>query len=51
VREHIPHYVPPALPSELYADASHPNAAGYRLLAQWLWDSDSFAALRTDGNE
>jgi len=32
-REMIAHWAPPALPSELYADASHPLSAGYALLA------------------
>lgn len=32
----IPHLVPPALPSELYADASHPLAAGYERLARQM---------------
>jgi hypothetical protein len=32
----VEHVAPPALPSELYADASHPLAEGYRLLAQRL---------------
>lgn len=38
----IPHFVPAALPSEHYADASHPLADGYRLLAEQMLDSDSF---------
>jgi lysophospholipase L1-like esterase len=28
--------VPPVLPSELYADASHPLSDGYKLLAKQL---------------
>jgi hypothetical protein len=32
----VEHDAPPALPSERYADASHPLAEGYRLLAQRL---------------
>lgn len=32
-RQQIPHAVPATLPSELYADASHPLTAGYELLA------------------
>jgi hypothetical protein len=39
----VPHLVPPPLPSELYADASHPLAEGYRLLARQLWESADFA--------
>ncbi len=39
----IPHYVPPALASELYADASHPTADGYAVLARGLVEQPSFA--------
>jgi len=39
----IPHYVPDPLPSALYADASHPLAEGYKLLAQRLYAHDAFA--------
>jgi hypothetical protein len=39
----IPHAVPAALPSDLYADASHPLAEGYRLLAERLYADESFA--------
>jgi hypothetical protein len=38
----IPHDSPPALPSEEYADASHPTAAGYRRLARRLRDQEAF---------
>ena len=38
----IPHAVPPALPSRLYADASHPLAEGYRRLAEQLLADESF---------
>ena len=38
----IGHCVPPALPSELYADASHPLADGYQRLARQLWLDKSF---------
>lgn len=41
-QERIPYCLPPALPSDLYADASHPTADGYQLLAQWLLEEDSF---------
>jgi lysophospholipase L1-like esterase len=38
LREHgIEHDVPPALPSELYADASHPLGEGYRRLAERIF--------------
>jgi hypothetical protein len=39
----VPHLVPPPLPTELYADASHPLAEGYRLLAELLWANADFA--------
>jgi len=39
----IPHAAPPPLPSDLYADASHPLAEGYRLLARQLWENPEFA--------
>ncbi|MGQ9573762.1 MAG: hypothetical protein ACUVUC_00450 [Thermoguttaceae bacterium] len=35
----IRHFAPAALPSDLYADASHPLAAGYALLARQLWEN------------
>lgn len=38
----IPCYVPPALPSELYADASHPLDKGYAMLASQLFEDESF---------
>lgn len=39
----IPHVAPPALPSELYGDASHPLAAGYKELARQLLNDSAFA--------
>ncbi len=33
----IPYWAPDPLPSELYADASHPLAAGYALMAKQLY--------------
>jgi len=38
----IPFAAPPALPSDLYADASHPLAAGYEMLARQLLELDFF---------
>ena len=46
VEQKVSHCVPPALPSDMYADASHPTGAGYRLLAQWLSDSEAFDRFR-----
>jgi len=34
--------VPDILPSELYADASHPLTAGYELLAKRIYADESF---------
>ncbi len=39
--ESIPHAVPAPLPSELYADASHPLTEGYALLAKGLWEASA----------
>ncbi|MHC4176357.1 MAG: hypothetical protein ACYSWU_02555 [Planctomycetota bacterium] len=41
-QEKVAHCVPAALPSEYYADASHPLAEGYRLLAERLLDESFF---------
>ena len=38
----IPHCIAAALPSEVYADASHPLAEGYALLAAQLLADDAF---------
>ena len=38
----IPRVVPETLPSELYADASHPLTDGYRLLAERLYQDPAF---------
>jgi hypothetical protein len=38
----IPHFAPALLPSELYADASHPLAGGYAQLAQQLLANEAF---------
>ncbi len=35
----IPYWAPDPLPSELYADASHPLAEGYALLAKQIYES------------
>jgi len=40
--EQVPYAVPPALPSELYGDASHPLAKGYAELARRLLDDPFF---------
>lgn len=38
--KNISYYIPPPLPSEYYADASHPLSKGYALLAKQLFDSE-----------
>ncbi len=45
--EQVPYYIPPALPSETYADASHPLAEGYALLARQLSRQESFARFQS----
>jgi len=40
--EGVSHCVPPPLASELYADASHPTAAGYAQLARLLAEQPAF---------
>jgi hypothetical protein len=40
----VPHLVPAKLPTEQYADASHPLAAGYEILAQKLLEDAAFRA-------
>jgi hypothetical protein len=49
LRSGIPHHVAPVLPSELYADASHPLAEGYALLAQGLLEDGSFVDFLAAG--
>jgi len=34
------YYIPSVLPSESYADVSHPLSEGYALLAEQLFDND-----------
>jgi len=43
--EGIPHLLPEVLPSELYADASHPLGEGYAALARRLVESEPFASF------
>lgn len=38
----VAHFVPAVLPSETYADASHPLKSGYAILAQQLFDNEAF---------
>lgn len=42
--QRVPHVVPDALPSALYADASHPLTEGYRLLAERLLQNEAARA-------
>jgi hypothetical protein len=41
-KKNIPHFAPAPLPSEQYADASHPLARGYELLATELMNNEAF---------
>jgi hypothetical protein len=45
----VPFYMPKPLPTQHYADASHPLSTGYRLLAEDLSASESFRMLFVDG--
>jgi hypothetical protein len=40
--QRVPHLAPPALPSPLYADASHPLTQGYEALAKTVWGDAGF---------
>lgn len=46
--QQIPHYVPAALPSDDYADASHPLAEGYRRLAERVIGQESFQRFQSN---
>jgi len=47
----IPCYVPPALPSNVYADASHPLGDGYAILAGELLEQQAFVEfLESNGS-
>lgn len=41
-QNNIAYYMAPALPSELYADASHPLDKGYDMIAKQLFENESF---------
>lgn len=41
----VAHCIPAALPSEYYADASHPLGPGYALLAEQLVANSAFARM------
>ena len=49
-KNEIPYCIPAALPSEYYADASHPLAKGYEILAEQLYNHPPFQALIRAGN-
>ncbi len=38
----VPYFISPALPAELFADQSHPTAAGYAVLAEALSNNEAF---------
>lgn len=41
-QNNIAYYMPPALPSRWYVDASHPMSEGYAALAKQLFENESF---------
>ena len=41
-QNNVPYYMPPALPSNLYVDASHPLSEGYTMLAKQLYENELF---------
>ncbi len=41
-QNNVSYYMPPALPGELYRDASHPLSEGYAMLAKQLFENKSF---------
>jgi hypothetical protein len=47
-QNNVPYFIPPALPSELYSDASHPLEEGYVLLARQLYENPSFKSTILD---
>ena len=48
VDQEIPHFDPPALPSLVYADLSHPNAEGYAQLAELMLGDEVFQSFLND---
>ena len=44
-KKEIPHYIAPLLPTDFYADASHPLPDGYAMLAKQLFENESFRRL------
>ncbi|MFH1719565.1 MAG: hypothetical protein ABIF19_19610 [Planctomycetota bacterium] len=49
-QNNIAYYMPAALPSEVYCDASHPIAQGYAMLAKQLFESESFKSTILGGD-
>jgi len=41
-QNNVPYYMPEALPSDLYVDASHPLSDGYAMLAKQLYENELF---------
>ena len=48
VERNIPHHLAALLPSQEYADLSHPLADGYARLARQVYDDEKFKAFLTD---
>ena len=44
-QNNIAYYMPPALPSEWYVDASHPMSEGYAMLAKQLFEDENGAGF------
>lgn len=49
IESDIPYSASPALPSELYADASHPLSEGYALIARQLLENEFFKLFTSQG--
>ena len=49
-RNNVPYYMPEALPSEFYRDASHPLGEGYAVLAKQLSERTPFRNFLRKGN-
>jgi len=41
-KKKIPYYIPSVIPTDYYADASHPLSDGYAMLAKQLFENESF---------
>jgi len=46
-QNNIAYFIPPALPSEFYSDASHPIAEGYAMLAKQVFENIPFRVINS----